>query len=93
VRFVPMNRIKKVCLLPFWNAVVLGVIVGIYFLYVEIQTSSQGAYYDLESGYLDVPYAMQRLLAALIPTATIVFLVEIAIHGIVRWLRARHRTQ
>jgi len=88
-----MNRFKKVCLLPFWNAVVLGVIVGISFLYVEFQISNQREYHDLESGYLDVPYTMQMFSVALIPTATIVFLVEIAIHGIVRWLRARHRTQ
>ena len=88
-----MSKLKSVCLLPFWNAIVLGSIIGMHFIYVELQTSSQGEYYDLESGYLDVPYTMQRFLAALIPTATIVFLVGTTIHGIVRWLRARHSAQ
>jgi hypothetical protein len=89
MRFVTMRKTMRVCLLPFCNAIVLGSIVGMHFVHVDQQNNNQGEYY-LESGHFDSAYAMQMFSAVLVVIAPIVFVVEITVHGIVHWLRARY---
>jgi hypothetical protein len=70
-----MNRIKKVWLLPFWNAVVLGSIVGMHFVYVDQQNNK----YYLEP---DVLLVMKMFFLVAVIVASLLFIVEIVIHAI-----------
>jgi hypothetical protein len=67
-------------MLPFWNAIVLGGIVGMHFVYVDFQNSNLDKYY-LDSGHLNVPLVMKMFFAMAAVVACFVFIVEILIHG------------
>jgi hypothetical protein len=88
-----LKRIRPTCILPFWNALVLGSILGMHFLYLEFQNNNQGEYFDPGSGAVDFPYVTLMFSTVAIPVAVIVFITELAFHGVVRWLGIGNTTK
>lgn len=81
-----VGALKRI-LLPFIDALVLGLIAGAVFLYVDFHSYNQIDYYDVETGMVYWPHSARMFLVQAAIVAPAVLVAELIVHQIRRIFR------